>query len=253
MKPIFWVLLFLYTGASVWRHARARDVAPRPDQWRWVGLQTPLLAAALWLAFERGVLSRGLFSPLGIAGGLAAGYLAHAVSLFVTNASTDVRGLLRSLRLYFLRGSRRGAFFAGRPGPMFALLHNSIVEEIIFRAVAQPLLIAATGLSAVSICMVAFLFAVGHEHAVRRPRIESFEFLAYSVLLGALYHWTGSLILVIVVHTVRNFELQYQQHLLRVGALRQRRRAVVFRARRRGRSVRRWSAMTNRRTLRCLA
>lgn len=251
MKVLFWALLLLYTAASVWRHARARDAALRPDRFRGLGLQTPLLAAALWIALDRGVLSRDLLSPLGIAGGFIAGYLTHAFSLLLTNASNDVRGLLRSLREYFLSPSRRWTFFVERPGAMFALLHNSIVEEIIFRAVAQPLLIAATGLNGLSILMVAVLFSLGHEHALRRPRIESVEFLIYAALLGVLYHWTGSLILVIVMHTVRNFELQYQQRLIHVEALRRRKRAVLLKARRRARGARRWGA--SRRSLRFMA
>jgi len=241
VKALFWTLLFLYTGVSVWRHVRGGAAAPRPDRFRALGLQTPLLAVALWIAVERGALSRDLLSPWGIAAGFACGYLIHAASLMVTNATKDLRGILRALRVYFFGKSRRGAVFADQPGPMFALFQNSVVEEVIFRAVAQTLLIAATGRVGWSVLAVAVLFSLGHEHFLRRPRIESIEFLGYAVALGALYYWTGSLILVIVAHTVRNFELQYQQHLIRIDAARRRKRAVILRVRRRSRVARSWN------------
>jgi membrane protease YdiL (CAAX protease family) len=97
---------------------------------------------------------------------------------------------------------------------MLMLAVNSVTEEVIYRAVAQPLLAQLTGQPWVAVGAVAVVFALAHRHFLRGPLLEGVEFLAYAVLLGALYYATGSLMLVIVVHTVRNFELYYQQFLI---------------------------------------
>jgi len=45
--------------------------------------------------------------------------------------------------------------------------------------------------------------------------VDSVELLAFSLLLGFLYHATGSFMLVVMIHTVRNIEIVYFDHATR--------------------------------------
>jgi membrane protease YdiL (CAAX protease family) len=146
--------------------------------------------------------------------GVLAGYAVHAVSLLVTNGVQHLRELLPALGDYFSSWRARWEYFADNPMVMGMLAVNSVVEEILYRAAAQSLLIEATGRPWACILLVAILFSAAHQHFLRGPLLEGVEFLAYAVLLGALYYATGSLVFVMVIHTVRNFELYYQQFLI---------------------------------------
>ena len=221
MTKIFWVLFLGYHVFAIVRNVRTTsqdEPAPRgrgPLYW----VQAPLMVAAVWAAHDFGAISRALVNPVYISAGFLLGYAIHAVSLVVTNLSKDYGGLASGLLEYFREWRLRARYFVETPEVFFVLAANSIVEETIYRAAAQPLLIGATGMPMIAIAAVAVLFSAGHRHFLRGRLLESIEFLAYALLLGALYFWTGSLILVIVVHTVRNFELHFQKFLIRVEEL----------------------------------
>lgn len=221
MTTPFWCLFGAYHIIAIARNVRGREAQSGEKRRRGPGfwLQAPLMATAVWIANDSGVLSRDLVNPLFVALGMAIGYAVHGASLLVTNLSRDYRGLAAGLGEYFGEWARRGRYFTDTPEVFFLLVMNSIVEETIYRGAAQPLLAQATDSPWLAVGVVAVLFSAGHRHFLRGRLIESVEFLLYALLLGSLYHWTGSLILVIVVHTVRNFELHFQKFLIKVEEL----------------------------------
>lgn len=215
MTAVFWVLLAAYQAVAILDRRQPAENAPgRRPRARTVLLQTPLFLTACWFAVDAGALGRSLVQPGYVLAGALAGYAVHAVSLLVTNGVQHLRELLPALGGYFFSWRGRWNYFVENPVVMGMLAVNSIVEEILYRAAAQPLLIAATGRPWASILLVAILFSAAHQHFLRGPLLEGVEFLAYAVLLGALYYATGSLVFVMVIHTVRNFELYYQQFLI---------------------------------------
>lgn len=213
MSAFFWILFGVYHAVVIARNVRGTARGPRrakPAFW----FQSLLMVAAVWAANEYGALSRDLVNPVYAAAGLLIGYLVHGMSLLATNLAEGGRGIFAGLREYFGAREQRGAYFAQTPEVFFMLIMNSVGEELIYRAAAQPLLAEAVGPWA-AVVLVALLFSAGHWHFMRGRPMESAEFLAYALLLGGLYYWTGSLILVIVAHTVRNFELHFQSYLLK--------------------------------------
>jgi membrane protease YdiL (CAAX protease family) len=92
----------------------------------------------------------------------------------------------------------------------------SVGEEMIYRVTAQTLAIAVTKSPAAGILAVALVFSVVHRHFFRNETGQSLEFAVFAILLGVLYYWTGSLILVVVVHAVRNTEIAYLEHVLQL-------------------------------------
>lgn len=221
MSTAFWCLFGAYHAITITRNVRGREgeTSERRRRGFVFWLQAPLMVTAVWIANDFGALSRDLVNPLFVALGLAIGYAVHGMSLIVTNLSKDYRGLAAGLGEYFGEWPQRARYFAQTPEVFFVLVMNSIVEETIYRGAAQPLLAHATGSPGLALTAVAVLFSAGHRHFLRGRLIESVEFLIYAFLLGGLYHWTGSLILVIVVHTVRNFELHFQKFLIKVEEL----------------------------------
>jgi membrane protease YdiL (CAAX protease family) len=171
-------------------------------------LQTPLFVLACGYGAAHGVFSRDWFSPLSIGLGLLGGHAVFALSLLVTHRNTrEIAGHIGDLAGF-------GRFVREHPDTLFRLLLVSISEEMIYRATAQPLLSAWIGHPAAGIALVAAAFAMVHWHFFRNPPLQSLEFAGFSVLLGALYYATGSIMLVIVIHTVRNLEIAYLEYLI---------------------------------------
>lgn len=169
-------------------------------------LQTVLLVMAVYMAYEAGVLGRDLFHPQWIILGLVAGHLVFGVSLVFSHRSI---GSLREIVAY-TADPRPAVRFAGQsPRQFFVCLDISLLEELVYRVAAQGVLLAMTGNPAVAILGTAVVFSVVHRHFFYNHVVDSIEFLAFSILLGALYYGTGSLVLVVLVHTVRNIEIVY--------------------------------------------
>jgi len=169
-------------------------------------LQTALLVLSCILAYDAGALGRSLFNPGWVILGLLAGHLVFGVSLCFSHRSLDSFKRI----LHYLADVRPLARFAGRaPRQVFACVDVSLMEEIIYRVAVQGALIALLGSPALAIALVAVIFSVVHRHFFYNHVVDSLEFLAFSLLLGAAYFWTESLILVVMIHTVRNFEIVY--------------------------------------------
>lgn len=169
-------------------------------------LQTALLGVSCYMAYDAGALGRSLFTPEWVILGLVAGHLVFGVSLCFSHRSLES---LKSIARYLVV-LRPLARFAGQsPRQLFACIDVSLMEEIIYRVAVQGALVAMTGSPAAAIVIVALIFSVVHRHFFYNHVVDSLEFLAFSLLLGVLYHETGSLVLVVLVHTVRNFEIVY--------------------------------------------
>jgi membrane protease YdiL (CAAX protease family) len=211
-------LVFLFFFVLYLLHALAAnraevDGAPRAPSRLTLLLQSPLFFSALYLGYHEGLLSRDLVSPLSIGGGLLLGHLFFGLSLLITHRE------LRDASEHVLDWGALWRFLVENPSLLFRFLAVSITEELIYRVAAQPLFTAWTGSALVGIGLVAVVFAVIHWHFFRNPVIQSAEFLGFAILLGVLYHWTGSFSLVVTIHTVRNLEIVYLEYLVKLSEL----------------------------------
>ncbi len=211
MKAAFLAFLLAYVGwagLAVLRRRPAEE--PGRTSLPALALQTPLLVLACWFAWKYGAFTRALVSPLAVVLGLAMGHVVFAFSLFITHRvwrdtwahACDVRGL--------------GRFLADNPLIMMRFFSVAVVEEIIYRAAAQPLLLGLPGGAWTSVVLTALLFSMVHDHFFHNSVAGSAEFLAFALLLGLLYHVTGSLTLVIMIHVMRNLESVYLEYLVLV-------------------------------------
>lgn len=158
-----------------------------------------LILACIWAA-RTGVFSRYLWSPADVAAGLVAGHMLFALSLLLISRSrsqaaeqlADARGLLE--------------FMGQTPGLMFRFLGICVIEELIYRAAAQSMLLQVTGSPVLAIVATAAGFCFVHPRPFRKGWTSSLEFIAFALLIGVLYHVTFSLTLVVLVHFVRNME-----------------------------------------------
>ncbi len=214
MSILFLLLLAAYALHAVAANLRARDTAPRKGSHPLdYVLQTPLFVVACYLAVQDGALNRDLVSPVSIGAGLVAGHV-----IFLLSLSAVHRGLRDALG-HFLDFPALGRFLTESPQLIFRFLAVSIAEEVIYRAAAQPLLAAQWGRPVLAILVVAAVFCVTHGHFFRNAFWDSVEFAAFSLLLGILYHWTHSLSLVVVIHTMRNLEIVFIEFLDKVREL----------------------------------
>ncbi len=204
MTGLFFALLGLYVVYALFVHRLGNPDRPNPvARFATIALHTPLFLVACYLAYQRGVFSRELVSPLYICAGLFAGHLIFGLSLFATHRN------LPDTLYHMCKPGPVWEFLVENPRIIMRFAGVSVAEEIVYRAAAQPLLIDATGSAAAGIAGVAVAFAVVHKHFFRNAPGQSAEFAAFAIALGVLYYLTGSLILVIVIHAVRNIEIAY--------------------------------------------
>jgi membrane protease YdiL (CAAX protease family) len=206
LEIAFLVCLALYVLFALMTNPRR--AADQRDQTTTAGvlLQSPLFVLACWLGWRHGVFSRDWVSPFPILAGLALGHVVFAASLCLTHRDLgaawrvllDLRGVARHVR--------------DHPDTLFRVLGVAVSEEVIYRGAAQPLLMTRLGHAPLAILLVALAFAVVHWHFFRNPPLQSAEFFGFSVLLGALYYATGSIMLVVVIHAVRNVEIAHLEH-----------------------------------------
>ncbi len=219
MRILFFLCFAAYVVHTMLANRRD-DPAHRRVTGAMLLIQTPLLLLACHFAWQRGVFSRDLVSPLHIGAGLLIGHVIFACSLLITH------GVWRDAAAHFVQVGPFLRFLVEAPMIMLRFITVSITEEIIYRAAAQPLLTAWTGRPLLSIVIVALAFAVVHKHFLRNPVVQSGEFLAFSLLLGGLYYWTNSLSLVVAVHVLRNLESLYLEYLMKTEELGDAQRAL---------------------------
>lgn len=207
MRPLFFALLGVYLAYAVVTNRRPEVPAPKRAHPLTLFLQSALFLAAAYLGWRQGVFSRDLVSPVYIAAGLFIGHLVFSLGLAFTH------GVPRDALEHFLDVPDLGRFLAECPTLLLRFAAVSFSEEVVYRAAAQTQLIAWTGRPMVSMLVVAVCFSAVHRHFLENTWVQAAEFLAFSVLLGALYYGTGSLSLVVVIHTVRNLESLYLEYL----------------------------------------
>jgi len=173
-------------------------------------LQSVLLVLACYLAFQEGVLGRSLFDPKWVIIGLITGHVVFGVSLLFSHRSLETTSDIANY-LLDIRGLAQ--FVAKSPRQLFAGLDISLIEELVYRVAAQSILWSLTGNPWVAILLTAAIFSAVHRHFFYNHIVDSLEFLAFSILLGVLYYWTGSFMLVVLIHMVRNLEIVYFDHM----------------------------------------
>lgn len=176
-------------------------------------VQTALFVIACYFGYKQGVFSRQLVSPVSICLGLVAGHLVFGLSLLITHRSVS------DAAIHFLDVASVWRFLIDNPRFLTQFVIVAAAEEMIYRVGCQPLIIEWTGSAVLGIVAVAVCFSIVHEHFFKNDRTQSVEFFAFGMLLGALYYWTASLILVVVVHALRNIEIAFLEHLGRVEEL----------------------------------
>lgn len=196
----FFVLYLLY---ALWENVvrRAEDgqrLSPISTS-----LQVPLFVLGTVLAVRAGVVSRELVFLPAIGLGVVLGHLVFVASLVGTRVP------LRDAWEHFRHVGPVAAYLRDDPMTLFRIFGVSMSEEIIYRAAAQPALGAATGSTVAGIVLAAVAFCLVHAHFFRNPWEQSVEFTAFALVLGGLYFWTGNLMLVALVHAVRNWEIAY--------------------------------------------
>ena len=170
-------------------------------------LHGPLFASACYLAAGHGAFSRQLVSPPYIAAGFLAGHLIFGVSLLATYRS------LRTTAVQLADLHSLWEYAVENPNVLMRFCAVGFGEEVIYRAAAQPLAAAWTGSPVAGILLIAAAFSLVHRHFLRNPMDQSAEFAAFAIVLGVLYYLSGSLILVIVIHAVRNIEIAFLEEL----------------------------------------
>ena len=204
MKLIFIVCFSAHILHALLTHARSEEL-PRTRGALWIGtaIQMPLFLFACAVAYPEGVFSRDLVFPPAVFAGLVLGHIVFGFSLLAVHR---VPGDAWAL---FLDLPALAGFLKECPNLITKIFVLSFTEELIYRVAAQTLLIHATGSALPGIVLLAVVFALTHRHFYRNGRGEAIEFLAFSLLLGALYHVSGSLILVTLIHAMRNLEIAH--------------------------------------------
>lgn len=213
MTAVFLVFLALHIAHAV---ASGWGVAPvgRPRLTLLaVVSQAPIFVLACYFSVQQGVISRQLVSPIYIGAGLLGGHLIFGLSLLVTHRS------LRDTASHFFDVSAIWNYAMDGPIIVSRYLSVAVAEELIWRVTAQTLIIGLVGSTWLGVGLVALAFSLVHRHFFRNPLLVSFEFLCFALLLGALYLYTGSLILVIVIHAVRDIEIAYLEYVIKLDEL----------------------------------
>ena len=208
MSVFFLTMLTVYVVLAALRNRYDTQSESRTTKVIAAVLHTLIFASACCLAAGMGAFSRQLASPVHIGAGLLAGHLIFGLSLLVTHLSW------RAAASHFFDLGPLWEYVVENPMVLLRFMAVSIGEEVIYRAAAQPLAIDATGSTWAGILTVAVAFCVVHRHFFRNPSEQSIEFAGFALFMGVLYYWTGSLILVLVIHAVRNIEIAYLEETL---------------------------------------
>lgn len=209
----FYALLAAHVLHSLIANRRPAAASARRAPLGAVLTQAPLFFVSCYLAADLGAFSRQLISPVYIALGVVAGHLIFCASLMATHGNLrDVAGHLFDL-------SPLWDFITRSPLVLMRFLSVAVGEELIWRVAGQTLLIQTVHSVFWGVIVIALAFSVVHKHFFVNSVGVSLEFLGFALLIGALYLWTGSLILVIAVHAVRDIEIAYLEYLVKVDEL----------------------------------
>ena len=236
LKSVFLLFVLAHTVLAVIGYRRRAGAEDEPEAGQVISrfglpkkrkfpllLQVPIFYCACYLAYRQGVFSRELVSPLHIGLGLLAGHLVFGVSLFITH-----RCIVTTWSHFIDLGSLWN-YALESPIVLGRFLLVAFAEELIWRVAAQTALLEIFSLYGPAwpesarfglvLLIIAVFFAVAHKHFFENSVVVSIEFLAFAILLGVLYHYTSSFILVIVVHALRDIEIAYLEYLIKLEEL----------------------------------
>ncbi len=228
------ILLLLHTVMAVVANRYEESKVPPRLHAANILVQLPIFYLGLFIAFQAGVFSRQLVSPVWIGFGLVVGHAVFAVSLLTTalgathddSASEEDDeepiGTWDAFREAFEVATDFGGlweFMTNNPYVLSRFLGVAFAEELIWRAGAQTAVIEYIGSPAAAILLTAFVFVIVHRHVQQNSWVVNIEFAAFAILLGVLYYASGSFILVIVIHALRDIEIAYLEFLIKVGEL----------------------------------
>ena len=171
--------------------------------------QVPLYALACWIGYRYGLFTRDLVSPGYIVLGLALGHIVFCGSSFVLHRS------LHAVWELFIDLRDIGRFMIESPFVLSRFVTVAFSEELIYRGVAQTLLIDTFGSPLLGITIAAVVFSVVHQHFFKNSPVVSIEFFGFALLMGGIYWWSGSLILVMAIHGIRDVEIAYLEFIER--------------------------------------
>lgn len=135
--------------------------------------------------------------PKEIIWGILAGQILFIFSVLVTTLSFKITfNYLKKvvfLASYYLKSWRSAAFY----------LTAAFFEEVVWRVSVQSLL----GYSYPAILITSLLFTA--DHWKKTKFIELFELFLFSCILGVCFYKTHSLILIVIIHAIRNVNSEY--------------------------------------------
>ncbi len=221
LESLFIVILVAHVGFSLATNPMQTDGQPRGrTRMIHVLMQGPLFWLAAYIGWDQGVFSRQLVSPVYIAIGLVAGHLIFGLSLLATHLSW------RDAWSHFFDFGPIWNFTMDSPVVLTRFLGVAVAEELIWRVAAQTILVSflaawmpAPAAAGVGVVAVAAAFVVVHKHFFENTWHISLEFIVFALLLGILYHFTGSFILVMVIHALRDIEIAYLEYLIKIEEL----------------------------------
>jgi membrane protease YdiL (CAAX protease family) len=205
VRYVFLAVFALHALRSVFFPRDVSGIKRKRDKPLLYFVEVPMYLLALYIGVTDGLISRELLSPLYIGLGLALGHLAFGLAiLMVDNTVRDTLSYLADVKSFW-------GFAFQSPTVLTKFLHVAISEELIWRHAAWTSLAALTGAPLLAAGVIAVEFTVEH-----RNRFEggvkwraAAEFLVFSLLLGLLYWWTRSFVLVVVIHAIRDIEVTY--------------------------------------------
>lgn len=201
-------------------------------------VQLPIFYISLFLTFHAGVFSRQLISPIWIAFGLVVGHAVFAVSLLTTALGAvtekeddtpdtdedeeDPVGTWDAVKeAYEVATDFSGLwnFMTNNPYILSRFMGVAFAEELIWRAGAQTVVLEYIGSPIAAVLLTAIVFVAVHRHVMQNTWVVNIEFAAFAILLGVLYYASGSFILVIVIHALRDIEIAYLEFLIKASEL----------------------------------
>ncbi|HRK34336.1 MAG TPA: CPBP family intramembrane metalloprotease [Candidatus Hydrogenedentes bacterium] len=220
-EQLLWGLLATHIVYSLFANSRSKSEHPQGlARTIHVLLQAPLLWVSVYIGIHAGEFSRELVSPVYIVAGLLAGHLIFGFSILLTHLSW------RDAWAHFFDFGPLWNFTMDSPVVLTRFFGVAFAEELIWRVAAQTLAIeflsqymSNTAAAALGIVLIAAGFVVVHKHFFENTWYISVEFVAFALLIGALYYWTGSFILVIIIHALRDIEIAYLEYLGKVEEL----------------------------------
>ena len=142
---------------------------------------------------------------LALPAGITAGLTVFFISLFLTTWS------LKEVREFGFPCRGIISYFSARPLKMVNIILVCAVEEFIWRAIIQDRFgLTYLGSSHISVIVTAFLFTIIHQKNFKDDFLKKMEFYLFSLFLGYAFFITHSLIFVILVHLIRNINIEYR-------------------------------------------